>query len=622
MKKFSYYNFRLEFLVCFFLVSITLAVYWQVINNEFIDFDDDLYVTENTRVKGGLTMENVVWAFTTTHAANWHPVTWLSHMLDIQLFGMNPGLHHLINVFFHIANTVLLFFVFRRMTGDVWRSSLIAALFSIHPLHVETVAWIAERKDVLSTSFLMLAIWSFIGYVDRPKTTRYLTAFLFFSLGLMAKPMIVTLPFVLLLLDYWPLQRIQFINDERQSYTPQWPTILYLIREKLPFFFLAVGSIIVTVIAQQSGGALRSLEAYPFHIRMANALVSYVTYFLKMIWPFHLSVYYPYRSIIPVWQVFAASLLIIFITVLVIRTGNTRPWFAVGWLWYIGTLGPVIGLLQVGSQAMADRYTYVPLIGLFIMIAWGVPERATRQRYQRVILFAITAIILSGLTVASAVQVQYWNNTVRLLEHAVNVVPDNYSPRNNLGFALEKLGRTQEAIAHYSKALRLNPNYKEAHNNLGLALAKQGNAEEAKRHYIEALRIDPGFQEAHNNLGNILAARGKTDEAIQHYSEALRLDPEYKEAHHNLGVALFAQGDLKGAVKHFFEAIRIKPDYVDSHINLGVALAAQGRVAEAISHFREALRIRPDDRIAKYNLEGLTIDAGKRDRAPMSSHNR
>ena len=391
---------RRDVLVCLFLIITTFAVYWQVHNHDFINLDDDLYITENDQVQKGLSRESVVWAFTTTHAANWHPLTWLSHMVDFQLYGLNPKGHHLTNVFFHLLNTLLLFFVLQRMTGALWRSGFVAALFALHPLHVESVAWVAERKDVLSTLFWLLTIWAYTWYVERPRRTRYLLTLLTFTLGLMAKPMLVTLPFVLLLLDYWPLGRFQVGQLDTALSAPGqaslstrsvWSQTLRLIWEKAPFFALAAASSIVTFLVQKGGGAVRPWERFPITIRIANGLVSYVKYMGKMIWPSDLAVFYPHPGAsLPIWQAVAAGLLLLSISIAAIRLAKNHPYLAVGWLWYLGTLVPIIGFVQVGGQALADRYTYVSLIGLFIIIAWGVSDIVAKWRYQRVV-FIIAA---------------------------------------------------------------------------------------------------------------------------------------------------------------------------------------------------------------------------------------
>ena len=591
-QKSPFFTLRREGVVCLFLVIAILAVYWQVGNHEFVNYDDNDYITENQHVQAGLTLKSIVWAFTSTHASNWHPLTWLSHMLDCQIYGLNPGGHHFTNVFFHILNSILLFLVFKRMTGAFWKSAFVATLFAIHPLHVESVAWAAERKDVLSTFFWMMTMGSYVWYVERPGTNRYLLVLLFFALGLMAKPMLITLPFVLLLLDYWPLGRF----NKRSLALP-------LVWEKIPFFVLAAASSIVTFFVQQSGGAVRSLDVLPLFVRISNALVSYISYIVKMILPHNLAILYPHPKDFPMWQVAGACLLLVFISFMAIRAVRRHPYFAVGWLWYLGTLVPVIGLVQVGSQSMAERYTYIPLTGIFIIIAWGVSDLVARWQYKKEGLAVASAILLSILIVATWFQVGHWTNSITLFSHAIDVTENNSIAHNNLGVALKDHGKLSEATGHYYEALRINPDYVFAHNNLGNALADQGRVSEAISHYYEALRIDHDYVLAHNNLGNALADQGRVSEAISHYYEALRIKPDYADAYYNLGNVLTRQGKINEAISHYYKALRIKPNHARAHNNLGSAFVQHGRIFEAIKHYTEALRINPDLAKARGNLK-------------------
>jgi tetratricopeptide (TPR) repeat protein len=611
-------TYRLEIIVCLFLIVATLAVFWQLSNHEFVDFDDDTYVSENSHVQTGLTKEGIVWAFTTTHANFWHPLTWLSYMLDCQLFGLDPGMHHLSNLLLHMANSILLFLVFRRMTGALWCSAFVAALFALHPLHVESVAWVSQRKDTLSTFFWMLTMWSYVWYVERPGVNRYLLVLLFFILGLMAKPMLVTLPFVLLLLDYWPFGRFQlgqsngFISNLSN---PQKRSVaLRLVWEKIPLFVIAGASSIVAVLAQQSGGAIGSLDKYPVSLRIANALVSYVSYIGKMIWPHHLALPYPHPGAIPSWQVVGAGLLLVCVSVLVVLWARKYPYLAVGWLWYLGTLVPVSGLVQVGSHAMGDRYTYVPLIGLFVVIAWGVSDLLPRWRYRNVVLAVSTGIVLSVLMTKSWVQIRYWQNTMTLFKHTLSVTANNVKAHNNLGIALLRQGRLDEAFAHFAEALRMSPNNAALYYNLGLALLRQENFKEAIVHYFKAVEINPNLVEAHRDLGTALSRQGRFKEAIEHFSEALRIQPSNPDLHTSLGNLLLRQGrldeaiaqlnkgNLNRAIGHFAESLRMKPDNAMAHNNMGNALARQGNLDEAVVHYSEALRIRSDDENVHYNL--------------------
>jgi Tfp pilus assembly protein PilF len=493
-------------------------------------------------------------------------------MLDCQVFGLKPGRHHLVNLFFHVANTLLLFLILRRMTTDLWQSAFVAGLFALHPLHVESVAWVAERKDVLSTLFWMLTMGAYVYYVERPGYKRYLFVFAFFVLGLMSKPMLVTLPFVLLLLDYWPLKRLQTAKAGARiaAATPQparrakkkqksqqqpgkdttqtkgtvesralWPELRPLLKEKIPFFVVTILFCFVTFYAQHR--VVKPMELYPLGGRIANALISYVSYIGKMLWPVELSIFYPYGGVsLLSWQAVSAVLVLMVTTYLAIRAARRFPYLIVGWLWYLGTLVPVIGLVQVGLQSMADRYTYVPLIGVFIVVAWGVPELLNRWRYGRFAIASAAIAILFACIIMTYVQIGYWRNNIILYEHAIKVTSENAWAQNNLGYALSLQGKTREAIAHFQKAISIG-NPADAHYNLGIMLASQGKLDEAIYQFRESLRISPDYAKAHNNLGSALLYQGRLDEAIASYREALRLNPEYTIAQENLKNALAVQ---------------------------------------------------------------------------------
>ena len=609
---------RREYLICLILVLTAVTVFWQVRNHEFINLDDSKYVTENRHVQNGLTLNSMIWAFTTTQVANWHPLTWLSHMLDCQLYGLNPKGHHLTNVFLHLLNTLLLFFILQRMTGALWRSGLVAALFALHPLHVESVAWVAERKDVLSTLFWLLTMWGYIWYVERPRLTRYLLTLFAFTLGLLMKPMLVTMPCVLLLLDYWPLKRFQLSQpggDTRTTtgtFEEQGAPFLRLLLEKTPFFALAAASSIVTFLVQKSGGAVSALDVYPVKIRIANGLVSYVSYIGKMVWPRGLAVFYPHTGTsLPVSHAVGAGLLLACISIAVIRAARRHPYLAVGWLWYLGTLVPVIGLVQVGAQAMADRYTYVPLIGLFVMIAWSIPDFLAGNHYRKIVLSMAVGTVLLALTVCSWLQVQHWKNNLTLFKHALRVTAKNYVAHDSLGSALAQQGKVEEAIDHYYEALKIRPNLVNLHNNLGVALLEQRRVKEAMSHYVVALRLNSDYAETYNNFGVAWFTVGEFDKAIAQYREALRLDPAYGKAHNNMGNALVEQGRFEEAILHYSKAFETKVSYPEAHNNLGVALAQQGKLHEAIGQFKEALRLKPDYTQARANLDLALSMVGK-----------
>jgi Flp pilus assembly protein TadD len=615
---------RLSLVICLFLATATIVTFWQVRDHGFVDYDDFQYVVENPHVQSGLTWEGVIWAFTTTYMSNWHPLTWLSHMTDCQIYGMNAGGHHFTNLLFHVANTLFLFIALKRMTKALWRSAFVAAVFALHPLHVESVAWVAERKDILSTLFWMLTMLTYVLYVECPGYVRYSLVLLSFTLGLMAKPMLVTLPFVLLLLDYWPLQRVRMKGskegDKPQSYTPnnnpdQKRILFRLIGEKAPFFLLAAASSVVTFLAQQSGGSVRSLDVLPIQIRVANAVISYIAYIGKMIWPSKLAVFYPHTGMPPTWQIAVATLLLACISVLVTWIARRSPYALVGWLWYLGTLVPVIGLVQVASLSMADRYTYVPLIGLFIIIGWSFHEVVARRPYRRVVSGTSIGALLVALIICSRMQVRHWRNSVSLFQHTVDVTTDNYYPQYILGKALARQGKLDEAISNYAKALQMAPSYAEVYFSLGVALAEQGKLEEAISNYAKALHIKPNYAESLNSLGFALARQGRFQEAISRYSEALRIRPDYASAHNNLGIALAEQGRLEEAISNYSNAIRTRPTFAEAHNNLGVALARQGNLDEAIGHFSKAVRIQSDYAEAHNNLGVALARQGKSDKA-------
>jgi len=465
-------DFRKVFLVSLCIIVTITVSYLQVINFDFVGYDDELYITKNINVQKGLTCESAKWAFTTFHSANWHPLTWISHMLDYELYGLNPQGHHWTSVQFHIANSLLLFFILQYMTGALWRSAFVAALFALHPLHVESVAWVAERKDVLCTFFGMLTLLSYCRYAKQPSLAKYLLILLFFSMGLMAKPMLVTLPFLLLLLDFWPLGRLRLATASR------------LVMEKIPLFVPVVISSCLTFMAQQSSGAVKTLESFSLKVRIANAFVSYVNYVVKAIWPHNLTVFYPHPgNALSLWQVFGAILLVGGASFLAIRSLKNYPYIVVGLFWYLGLLVPVIGLVQVGPQAMADRYTYIPMTGLFIIISWGFSDLSTRWHYRKIVLALFAVTILSALTVFTFFQLGYWRNSVALFERAVSITENNGLAHNNLGAALLEKGKPDEAVLHIKKALIIEPGSRAALYNLGAALSAQGKFDEAVLHY-------------------------------------------------------------------------------------------------------------------------------------------
>ncbi len=619
--KYNITDRHLKMMISLLLILSIIIAYGQVKNFDFVGYDDQEYITENSHVQKGLTVENIIWAFTAFHSANWHPLTWLSHMLDCELYGLNPMGHHWTNLIFHMINTILLFTVLERMTGAIWRSAFVAALFALHPLHVESVAWVSERKDVLSTFFGFLMIGAYYRYSKAPDFKNYLLVIIFFSLGLMAKPMLVTFPFVLLLLDFWPLKRFQFKNDylfRSESTTHSDSKGIYrLILEKIPLFIPVVISCILTFLAQKSYSAVMALGALPLKTRVSNALISYVNYVLKAAWPIKLAVFYPHpRNTLPAWQIFGAALLIACACFFAIRVAKKYPYIVIGLFWYLGTLVPVIGLVQVGEQAMADRYTYIPLLGLFIILAWGVLDLFRKWHYQKIYLSVFAMIILSALTARTFFQVSHWKNGVTLFEHAIRVTENNYKAHNNLATALDTTD-LDRAIFHYKEALRIHPKYLIALCNLGLALNKKGDYDEAALYFTKALKIDPQKTDTRMDLANIFFLQAKPEKAISQYKEILKTDSENANAHYNLAYMLSAQQEIDQAEHHYKETLRIYPKHENAHYNLGNIMLKQGKLKEAFTHFAEAIKIKPDY-VQAYNKIGLILfKQGKFDKAKV-----
>jgi tetratricopeptide (TPR) repeat protein len=583
-------TFRKRCLIGICLSVLVLVSYWGVVGNGFINYDDPVYVTENRHVQGGLGLGGVIWAYSATEASNWHPLTWLSLMLDRELFGMNPGGYHWTNVVLHLLGVLFLFLALDRMTGVLWCSGLVAGLFAVHPLHVESVAWVAERKDVLSGLFWMLGMWSYARYAERPGVVRYGWVVLFFVLGLMSKPMVVTFPFVLLLLDWWPLGRMG-----------SWGRgLVRLVWEKIPLFLLSAAGSVVTFLVQKEGVA--PLGVLPFADRLVNAVVSYGQYLVKMLFPFNLAVFYPHPGGWPMGEFALSFLLILLVTVFVIMQVGRRPYFLVGWLWYLGTLVPVIGIVQVGSQAMADRYAYLPLIGVYLMAVWGFRDLLLDCPWRRVVWGVVSGGVLGVLVVMTQVQVGYWKDSMTLFTHALKVTEKNYLAHNNLGRTLAGLGKFSEAVHHYHEANRIDPFYMPAFYNLGVARMKQGRLEEAMTAFSEALKIRPGDGDVHFGRGEVYALDGKWGEAIREYRAALKKKPADAALHNNLGVGLIHQDNLDEAIAEFREAIRLDPEHAGAHCNMGMLLMARGQIDGAIRHFREAITIEPNFANAHYQL--------------------
>jgi tetratricopeptide (TPR) repeat protein len=577
-----------DLLVCLGLVAVTWAVFGQTLAHDFVNFDDHVYVYENPLVVRGLSTEGIIDAFTHTHARNWHPLTTVSHMLDCQLYGLNAGGHHLTNVILHTISVLLLFLVLKQMTGALWQSAFVAVLFAIHPLHVESVAWIAERKDVLSAVFFMLMLAAYARYARNPSVPRYLLVALLFAFGLMSKPMLVTLPFVLLLLDYWPLGRIGGQKSELGN------RLRRLITEKIPLFALSALSCIATLLTQRQGP--NAIDQVPLLWRLNNSFVSYVIYIWQMLWPARLAVFYPHpNDRLPLLEVTAAIAFLVGFSLLVTYLRRTKPYLVTGWFWYLGMLVPVIGLIQVGEQAHADRYTYLPQIGLYIMIAWTVGDLFLESipRVRGALIGVAAALAIVSLSVRAFVQASYWKNSETLWNHTLTVTGENDVAHNNLGFLFLRRGELDKAISEFQAALNIRSRNTETHYSLGAALIQ-------------------------NNLGNALARKHLWDEATDHLQEAVRLRPDYADAYFNLGSVLFQQGRIDQAIAQWQKALAIRPTDAEAHRSMANALRKEGKLKEAIAEYEQALNVVPEDSVALNNLAWIlatSSDASMRDGA-------
>ena len=655
------------------LLAVTaLAVYWPALTCGFTNYDDPEFVTSNAHVQGGITWENVVWAFSNQLAGNWHPLTVLSHALDWQLFGVHPGGHHLTSLLLHMANTVLLFVLLWRMTGALWRSAFVAALFALHPLHVESVAWVAERKDVLSTFFGLLTLLFYVRYagkeegrmqneemgvnrrgsplVARHASLSYWWALLFFVLGLMSKPMLVTLPFVMLLLDWWPLGRVpgdkwQVAGKQPSASNIKLRSWSRLVIEKTPFFLLSAVASAVTVWTQSVADTMPPLSHFSFTARVGNALVSYARYLGKAVWPSDLAVFYPHPGQWPWLVVLGAGALVAGLCLITLRFGVRFPFLATGWFWFVGTLIPVIGLVQVGGQSMADRYTYLPLVGVFIAVTWSVAGECAQWRVPKTAISVAAVLALGACAGRTLGQVRYWRDGESLFRHALAVTQNNHIALYNLGAALLAQGKADQAVAQFHAALRITPHDAGILSDLGVALLNQGKTDEAITQFRAALQIKPFDAEILSNLGvaqtkqqqydeaiancetavrmkpdyvagrvnlaNALAQAGRSDQAIEQYQWALRLKQDHFAAHNGLGNVLAMKGETDAAIRHFRAALRSQPDEPAAHENLGRALAAQGRLDEAVQHYTKALRLLPEGIALHKHLADALLARGR-----------
>jgi tetratricopeptide (TPR) repeat protein len=585
-------SFRLQLFISLFLTLFTAALFFQVLSSDFVAIDDNAYVTRNPYVQSGLTKKSVVWAFTTLQAEFWHPLTWSSYMLDTHIFGVTAKGYHFTNLLLHIFNTLLLFFFLNKTTGFVWRSGFVAALFALHPLHVESVAWIAQRKDVLSTFFWLLTLLSYARFVERPVFRRYAALFLFFILGLMAKPMLITLPFVLLLLDFWPLRRCQYLGSMHKFIDRMWPCV----REKLPLFGVAAAAGVITYIAQKHGGGLSELSPYPLTDRIANALVAYGVYIWKMIWPQKLAFFYPFANDLPIWQVTTVTLVLALITALAVKSTKDKPYFISGWLWYIGTLVPVIGLVTIGDFAAADRYTYVPLIGLFIIIAWGIPDLLKKWRFRAVALGFGASVVLICLASVTWFQLRTWSDSTHLFEHALKVTKNNFLAHHALGNILAGQGQFKAAISHFKAAVKIRPDKATLHSELGRALASQGRFDQSIPHLQAALRIKPNDAETHYTIGLVFVAKNRLEKAIFHLSESLRLNPELSSNHRigdedqtaayfNTGELYEHEGHIDRAIGAYKQALALRANPIPAIVRLAALYTAKADYKTALALF-------------------------------------
>ncbi|HOX58733.1 MAG TPA: tetratricopeptide repeat protein [Candidatus Paceibacterota bacterium] len=650
-------------LVCALLVGVTFVVYWPVTQHGFINLDDPDYVTRNAHVRRGVTPAGMLWAFTTDHAANWHPLTWLSHMLDVQLFGLKPGPHHLVSLGIHAANALLLFLLLKGMTGALWRSALVAALFALHPLHVESVAWVSERKDVLSTFFGLLAVWTYAAYARKcgvhpaavspargetpnskttgvpathhaPRTTSspilqpavsslqppawpyYLLSLLSFALSLMSKPMLVTLPFLLLLFDHWPLNRLQLNTQQATRDTPPASTLLLrLVLEKLPYFALSAFSCTVTLIAQRRGGAVGSSEEFPMLERISNAVMAYLSYLGKTFWPHSLTMFYPYRQDWSTGAVLSAGLLLLALSVVALISVRRRPFCAVGWFGFLGTLVPTIGLVQAGTQAMADRYGYLPLVGLFCAVVWGASELLHRWRGRQAILAVLGSIALLACLTATLRQLSHWRSTEALCRHALRVTSGNFLAHSMLGSGLLTQGRHDEARAELATALQIHPDALPALVDMGRLLVKTGKDEEAAAFFERTLAQNPQTSPAHYLLAGILARKGESNDATRHFEAAIAIDPDCLDTRNDLAAHLIACGKPDVGLTHGLAALRLDPNSPMGHFNAAKALTLLGKPAQAVAHYQAATAVSPDFWEAHLNCAQVLQDLGQHDTA-------
>jgi len=602
-------------LIIIFLIIASCIAFGRIAGNDFTNFDDNAYITENNHIQSGINPESIKWAFTSLDVFYWHPITWLSHMLDWSLFGANASGHHLISLLLHIGAVIFLFLFLNKTTNNIWPSAFAAAFFALHPLRVESVAWAAERKDVLSMFFGMACLYAYAFYAENSKLSRYLLSLILFTLALMSKPMMVTLPFVLMLLDYWPLKRWQRAMDEPARKNLIQPEVLS--GKKVPFILLTIASSLVTFWGQNIVGAVTPIEALPFLKRSINAIISYTAYLGKIFWPVNMAVFYPYEHSFPFWQVIASCFVLIGITIVVIYVRKKMSFLFVGWFWYLGTMIPLIGLIQAGSQAMADRHTYLPSVGIAVMLAWGIPLLCQRVGIRKKILLPAAIAVLCILVVSTWMQCAYWKNSIKLWNHALSVTKNNYIAHVGLGLALLEEGKVKEAIDHYNKVIMmpyqiltfnndyLYSFYGRIYSNRGKAYAELGLYQCAFEDYNKSIRLNPKNAGLYNNRGLTYDKLNQHQRAIEDFNEAIRLKPDYANYYNDRGNSYNKLGQNQRALDDYTEAIRLKPDYADAYNNRGTIYGKISQYQRAIEDFSKAIYIKQDYADA-YNNRGIT----------------
>ena len=619
MTFFRYLATQLKLIICFFLIISTIISYSQIKNLNFINYDDNAYVVENSNIQQSITIKSLIWAFTTFHAANWHPVTWLSHMLDYFLYGLHPSGHHLTNLLLHLVNTILIFLILAKMTNALWQSAFVSAMFALHPLHVESVIWVAERKDVLCTFFGLLTIIFYLRYIKAPNIKSYLLVFLFLCIGLMTKPMLVTLPFVLLLLDYWPLMRFSKIKKNMISKTKTFgftnPNIYHLIIEKIPFLMPVIVASIMTFLAQDKGKAVQSLDSFPLINRIANALISYASYIVKAVWPQNLSVFYPYPNDA---YLFTTSITYAFLFgiafLFAIRFKKKYPYILFGFLFYFITLIPVIGIVQAGSQAMADRYSYIPLTGFFIIVCWGIFDFFAKWRYKKIIIASLFIIILSALSIRTFFQTMYWKDSITLFEHAINITDRNHLAHFNLAAACFDKNQFDKALIHYNIALNIKPDDPYASCSLGALYQKKKEYDNALFCYKKAVAIIPEFAAAYKAMGDLFFALHKNKKAIVHYSKAVQINFSDSSAYNNIANAYVRMQNYNKAIVHYKKALQINSSDLFAHNNIANVYVILHNYNKAIFHYNKAIFINPNYADAHFNFGLLYIKKEKYDK--------